>query len=310
MDDSYKIRNYQIENYTDLIKLIVQSERLTNEDYVSPRDLRENTIKRKDFHPEECLFLVEKAGNIIGYSNAIPELDIGRIILSCLVHPAHRRKGLGTMLVNSAMNYAISKRAKVVHTNILIDNEVGKKFLNKLGFKFVRSFPILRLNLSEIRLKNKTQNCQIRCLKRGEEEKLTKLQNRSFANTWGYHPNTIEEISNRINFSDYLTNDIIVGYDGNELIGYCWMQIYHNEIGLDLKEKPQARIYMLGVDPQHRRKGIGKILLFEGLRRLKNKDIQIVELNVDSKNEAACRLYRSQGFKVWKTSIWFEKVLD
>jgi mycothiol synthase len=254
--------------------------------------------------------LVEKAGNIIGYLNVIPELDIERVVLGCLIHPAHRRKGLGTMLVSSAMNYAFSKDAKAVHTNILDDNMVGKKFLNKLGFKFVRSFPILRLNLSEIRLKYKTQNFQIRCLKQGEEEKLTKLQNRSFANTWGYHPNTIEEISDRINLSDYSTNDIIIGYDGNELIGYCWMQIYHNEIEVDLKEKPQARIYMLGVDPQHRRKGIGKILLLEGLRRLKNKAIQIVELNVDSKNKAACGLYRSQDFKVWKTSLWFEKVLD
>jgi mycothiol synthase len=310
MDCSYRIRNYHAEDYAKLIRLIVQSEKLTKENYIFPMGLKESIIGRKNFRPEEGLFLAEKDKNVFGYVNAIPELDIDRAILSCLVHPFHRRIGLGTMLVNSAIDYALSKGASIAHVNILEDNIVAKKFLKKLDFKFVRPFSILRLDLSKTHLKHISQKLKIRTLKSGEEEKFTQLQNRSFADTWGYNQNTINDISNRFSLPEFSIKNIIVGCDMNEMVGYCWMQIYHDEIGDGLEDKLRACIYMLGVDPKHRGKGFGKMLLLEGLRLLKNKGIQIVELNVDSKNEVACGLYRSQGFKVWKTSLWYEKVLN
>ncbi len=310
MDCSYRIRNFHAEDYAKLIRLIVQSEKLTKENYISPMGLKENIIGRKDYRPEEGLFIAEKDRNVFGYVNAIPELGIDRAVLSCLVHPSHRRMGLGTMLVSSAINYVLSKGVRAAHINILNDNKVAKKFLEKLGFRFVRHFSILRLDLPKTRLKPISQKLNIRALKSGEAEKLTKLQNRSFADTWGYNPNTIKDIFNRISLPEFSMKNIIIGYDMNEIVGYCWMQIYHDEIEVDLEGKLRACIYMLGVDPKYRGKGFGKILLLEGLRLLKNKGVQIVELNVDSKNEVACGLYRSQGFKVWKTSSWYEKVLN
>jgi ribosomal protein S18 acetylase RimI-like enzyme len=42
---------------------------------------------------------------------------------------------------------------------------------------------------------------------------------------------------------------------------------------------------------------------------LKNKGIRIVDLTVDSENKAACALYRSAGFEVWTSSLWYEKAL-
>ena len=66
---------------------------------------------------------------------------------------------------------------------------------------------------------------------------------------------------------------------------------------------------MLGVDPDYRAKGVGMQVLVAGLSRLKGKGIQIVQLTVDSENKAALALYRSIGFEVWKSSLWYEKAL-
>jgi mycothiol synthase len=67
---------------------------------------------------------------------------------------------------------------------------------------------------------------------------------------------------------------------------------------------------MLGVDPDHRGKGIAKRVLLAGLAHLKNRGSQVIELTVDSENEAACALYQSTGFKVGTSSLWYEKIVS
>ena len=55
---------------------------------------------------------------------------------------------------------------------------------------------------------------------------------------------------------------------------------------------------------------IGKKVLMAGLIHLKNKGLRVVELTVDSENQAACNLYRSAGFEVCTSSLWYEKEID
>jgi len=310
MSNSYNIRNYQSSDNTSLIDLLKETERLSKERYISPQVLFENMIVRKDYRPEEALFLAENARKVIGYINTVPELAINRVVFSCLVHPDYRRKGLGTMLVGFALNYALKIEAKVAHTNIYEDNNIGKEFLTNLGFKFIHSFSVLRQNLTKANLQNKVKKFEIRRLKEGEERKLTDLQNRSFDGTWGYNPNTVEDISKILNFPNLSHKNVIVVCDDNKLIGYCWMRTSLTDKCKGYVKESIPNIHMLGVDPDYRSQGVGKILLIEGLKDLKNRGFDFVELIVDDKNNQAQKLYRSQDFKLWKTSLWYEKAID
>jgi mycothiol synthase len=172
----------------------------------------------------------------------------------------------------------------------------------------VRRFLELRLDLSETHLPKINQTASL-ChhLRRGEEDKLAQIQNRSFANTWAYSPNTIEHIIYRTSLPSCSLEDIILACDADEPIGYCWTRINLGDKKAISGRK--GRIYMLGVDPDHQGKGVGKQVLLAGLSHLKSKGIRIVELTVDSENKAACALYRSMGFEAWKSSLWYEKVL-
>jgi mycothiol synthase len=66
---------------------------------------------------------------------------------------------------------------------------------------------------------------------------------------------------------------------------------------------------MLGAAPDFRGFNLGKAALLAGLRHLKNQGLQVAEITVDSENEVALALYRSVGFKVWSTSLWYEKAI-
>jgi mycothiol synthase len=67
---------------------------------------------------------------------------------------------------------------------------------------------------------------------------------------------------------------------------------------------------MLGTDPEHQGKGIGRTLLLAGLNLLHRRGLQVAELTVDSENTTACSLYESLGFQVQARSIWYEKIIS
>jgi len=308
-DPVYIIRNYHPEDFDALVQLGAEVEKLGRTcSCTSLQDLVESLGMPNHF-PENNLFVAEIARDIVGYVDVMPELNIGRAVVSCLVHPKHRRKGFAKRLVECAVRRARKLRVKIVHVNIPQNNVTTKRLFSKMGFRFVRRFLEKRLDLSEAHLlKINTVASLCRCLRRGEEDKLVQIQNRSFANTWGYSPNTIEDISYRTGLPNCSLEDIILACDADRPIGYCWTKI-HFEEGKAISGG-NGRIYMLGVDPNHRGKGVGKQVLLAGLSHLKSKGIRTVELTVDSDNKAACALYRSVGFEVHSSSLWYEKAMD
>ncbi len=306
MGNIYTIRNYRPLDFASYVQLNIEAEGLELTGHcTSPQFLRES-LYRPNYSPEQDLFVVETAGTIVGYMDVAPELEIGRVVLSCLIHSAHRRQGLASQLLGHAIHRAQELGARVAHVNVSQDNVVAKRVLSKLGFRFVRRFLELRLDMSKVRWQDSSQSAIEYCnLQRGEEDKLAHLQNRSFAGTWGYNPNTAEEIIYKTNLSGCSPEDIVLACEGDEFIGYCWTRITCGAVTGERK----GRILMLGVDPDYQGKGVGKGVLLAGLSHLKSKGLQVVELTVDSRNKAVCSLYRSVGFKVGASSLWYEKVI-
>ena len=308
-DSSYTVRNYQPADFDKYIRLNIEAEKLEPTGRcISPQVLAEN-LGRPNYSPEQDLFIVEIAGNLVGYMDVLPELTIGRVILNCWVHPGQRRQGIATKLLDYAIRRAKELGAKVAHVEIPQDNAVAKSVLSQLGFRFVRRFLHLRLDIAKVCWQDIEQaalGCRhLRC---GEEDKLTQIQNRSFTGIWGYNPNTVEAITYRINLSNFSPEDVIITCDGDKVTGYCWTGITcEGEAAIGERT---GRIFMLGADPDYRGKGVGKRVLLAGLAHLKNKGLQVAELTVDSENKVACALYRSVGFEVRTSSLWYEKVID
>ena len=308
-DSHYSIRNYHPLVFDKYVQLNIEAEKLEPTGRrVSPQAIREN-LGRPDYSPEQDLFIVEAGGNMVGYMDVAPELTIKRVILDCWVHPEHRRRGLATKLLGYATHRAKELGARVVHVNIMEDNLVAKGVLSKLGFRRVRRFLELRLDMDEVRWQHiapAALGC--RHLRRGEEDKLTQIQNRSFAGSWGYNPNTLEQVTYWTSLSSFSPEDVVLTCDGDKVIGYCTTGITDAEE--DAIGERKGRILMLGADPDYRGRGVGKRVLLAGLAHLWNKGVRVAELTVDSENQAACALYSSTGFRVQSGSLWYEKSLN
>ncbi len=57
-------------------------------------------------------------------------------------------------------------------------------------------------------------------MQRDEEGKLAEIQNRSFAGTWGYKSNTVEEVIYYTNVGDCSPEDVILAFDA-DLAGFA-----------------------------------------------------------------------------------------
>ena len=263
---------------------------------------------RPNYDGREDLLFADVDGAIIGYLDVTAELGIGRVVLDYWVHPSYRPRPILMELLHRALERARKLGARKAHVSVPSDKLTEAELLSSLGFNEVRRYYEFRLDVSEANLESADRlNSGCRHLEAGGEERLVQIQNRCFAGTWGYNPNTIEDVAWRLGIKGNSPDDIILAWDGTELIGYCWSVV---DCGQDLSTgSSKGRIYMLGVDPEFRNRGLGRELLREGLLYLKNKGREIIDITVDSKNDAAVRLYESEGFELCEETLWYEKII-
>ncbi|MFC1968848.1 GNAT family N-acetyltransferase [Chloroflexota bacterium] len=303
-DPPYSFRNYRPTDFESYVRLQEEAKGLEPLGRTISKEAAAERLYRPNYSPEHDLFVVERTGSMIGYMEMTSELDIGRIILNCWLCHGHRRRGLATELLECAMRRATGLGARVLHVNVAVDNKVARSALSGLGFKCVRRFFEFKLDTDKLSRQEMIRAAQAtHHLKHGEEAKLNQIQNRCFDGTWGYNTNTVDTIAYRTHLSHFSPADVVLTEEADKVSGYCWTEITCN------MDKQEGRIYMLGVDPDYRGKGIGKSLLLAGLAHLRSREVRMAVLTVDSENEVACALYRSLGFEVGAYSLWYEKAM-
>ncbi len=70
---------------------------------------------------------------------------------------------------------------------------------------------------------------------------------------------------------------------------------------------PLGEVYVVGVDPEQRGRGLGRALTVAGLRHLRQRGLSSALLYVDADNTAAISLYRALGFAAWDSDTLFRR---
>ena len=254
--------------------------------------------------PEDDCYLAVSGGSLAGFVLIAPEPRIGRTVATAGVLASHRHQGIGRRLVKSAVSHAASLQGAVLHIEAPSDGAEARHILESEGFRQVRCYWKMRWEGPQAPPVALPEGFELRPFKLGEDEAaLTALQNAAFADSWGFCPNTVEEISARVRFSRCYPDGIIFATDGNRLAGYNWT------MRTSTQGPGTGWITMTGVHPDFRNKGLGRAVLVAGIQYLSTKKVEGIELEVDSENEPATRLYLSLGFRPVAHDVWYEKPL-
>jgi ribosomal protein S18 acetylase RimI-like enzyme len=96
-------------------------------------------------------------------------------------------------------------------------------------------------------------------------------------------------------------NFLLVARDKNRPIGFAYATIFRDYL-VEVTESAGVinDLYML---PSFRRKGVGKKLVRECLKRMKMNKVNVIRLTVLRENEAAIKLYEKLGFKICRYTM-------
>ncbi len=255
--------------------------------------------------PEENCFVAESDGSLVGFALIAPELPIGRAVASGGVVDSHRGRRIGRSLVEVAVQHARALGALVLHVQAPPDSAAARHLLGSSGFRAVRTYSVMRWEGEEVPAPELPPGFGLRSLRAAQDEgSLTRLQNAAFGGSWGFCPNTVDEIEARLNLNTSDPEGVIFVTNRDRLVAYIWTTRTAGS------GNPIGCIGMTGVHPDCRGKGLGRAIVLAGLKYLVSNGIRTVELEVDEQNARAKEMYLSLGFRKVREALWYEKALN
>jgi len=100
------------------------------------------------------------------------------------------------------------------------------------------------------------------------------------------------DLENRMNEPWFDAEGFFIATNKKKIVGFCWTKIHHDFVNQD----PIGEIYVVGVDPENTKNGLGKALTITGLDYLVKKNLKQAMLYVDADNGPALAMYQGLGF--------------
>lgn len=289
--------------WADLPALLTFTESIQAGDGHAGRDLRQKLFQQvlgqPGMDPEANCLLLEEGGSLLGYCLVFPEPSIRRAVLGPDLAPEATGGPLERELVRHAVERAREVHAQEIHL-CLAGGSPRQKLLEEEGFSRVRVYWDMLWDLDSLPAPCPREGFTLRCYGPGDAAALTDVQNAAFTGSWGFAPNTVDQIAYRAEMANTSHEGIRFLHHGADLVGYCWTCVVPDG------SQTKGVIGMIGIPPEYRGQGISKPLLLDGMAHLRSVGVSSIGLHVDGSNTPAIRLYTSVGFEKVGELHWYE----
>ena len=259
-------------------------------------------LGQPNLDPErDCILAFDAAGAPAGYAILTREPAIRRGALEIQGGGTHQGGGAGDALLREVEKRARAAGLAALHVDVPEADEARRTAFAERGWSHVRAHLHLRRPASPPAAVSLQPGATLRQAEnQADAAAVAALQNAAFAGSWGYAPNTPEEVAYRIfelpERADYVA--MVEDAGSKELIAYSWC---HRPTA----DRPGV-VGMVGVAPDRQGQGFGRAVTGIGLNMLIGFGSPSVEITVDSENPAAIRVYESLGFTLDHRSFWHE----
>ena len=223
-----------------------------------------------------------------------------------VVHPAHRRAGLGTRMVQALLDRTASAGSPAGPRLRLWahgDHPGAVELARKLGFTQARVLWQMRRSLlAPLPEPQLPDGVRLRPFRPGADEaEFLRVNNAAFA----WHPEqggwNLDQVKLREAEPWFDPKGFLLAVDdADRLLGFHWTKV-HGDGGHS--HEPIGEVYVLGVDPAARGMHLGAALTLAGLRHLREWGLRQVMLYVEADNVAAIRVYEALHFTRWDADV-------
>lgn len=316
--ESWALRHYAADTEADLFRLL----RLYNEIEAHDRDPNPSTeadlrgqLKWLGHDPARDRWVVEDPDNsdhFIGYGRVFAQSS-ERTVVWILVHPAWRRKQIGTRLLQRALERAREQGATHVTSIANVTDAVATAFLTHNEFSTAGDTWSL---LAPPDLLPETPLWPTGYMVRSYAEvqhlpTLVEAQNRSYGDMWGHRENTPGAVNEQylakamIEHPEYLIPEamfIAFAPDGS-VAGFC---------RAEFEERGTEKLKVVdspGVAPEHRPQRLQRPLTLTAMHWLNTQQPGPIALYSWGDNAQTVEIYRELGFVVQEHCIEYKREL-
>jgi len=250
--------------------------------------------------------VIEENKEVIAYAHLDTTDLVAGPSVEAVVHPQHRGKGLGALILKEALKICGDKTRIWSHGDL----PAAKAIAASLKLERIWSNLLMSKSLGEIQ--PVTSKYPIRTFISGlDNQAFLDLNNKVFANYPDQGGWSEDDLKVRVNESWFDGKGFFVAEDRGELIGFCWTKIHgahthsHTDGDDDHGHEALGEIYVLAVNPDYKGQGIGRDLTITGLNYLKYQGLNNVMLYVGVENKPAFKLYKSLGFNEFGSDVMY-----
>jgi mycothiol synthase len=255
---------------------------------------------------------------IVGYAHVDTTDQVEGASAELVVHPMHRRHGLGRALVIAA-TAAAEEQDPTGRLRLWAhgDHPSATALAMSLGFARYRVLLQMRRSLyAPVDAPAFAPGVTLRPFRPGDDDATwVRLNKRAFADLPDQGSWTIDDLRIRMTEPWFDPDGFLLAARDGELLGFHWTKVHgavhtHREDDPDRHEHdhdPIGEVYVLGVDPAAQGQGLGRALTLAGLRYLRGKGLDQAMLYVDEANPHAVAMYRKLGFARWSTDVCFRR---
>ncbi len=120
------------------------------------------------------LFVAEADGRVVGTTMVSIKDKIGHVT-GVMVHPIHRKKGIATKLMKSALGYIQKKKSSRAILHVMSRNTAAEGLYHKLGFKKFETTMYLVANIDSLRKPSNVEGVFVRNFKKKDIEAVYNL---------------------------------------------------------------------------------------------------------------------------------------
>jgi mycothiol synthase len=248
----------------------------------------------------------EENNQVIAYAHLDTTDLVAGPSVEAVVHPSHRGKGLGSLILKEAVKVCGDKTRIWSHGDL----PAAKAIATSLKLERLWSNLLMSKSLGEIQ--PVTSKYPIRTfIPDFDNQAFLSLNNKVFANYPDQGGWSEDDLKVRLNEAWFEKEGFFIAEDKGGLIGFCWTKIHgahthsHNGGDEDHGHDALGEIYVLAVNPDYKGQGVGRDLTITGLNYLKYQGLNNVMLYVGVGNKPAFNLYKSLGFNEFGSDVMY-----
>jgi mycothiol synthase len=236
--------------------------------------------------------LVSEGDHLVAYAQleSGTEWSAGQLLVS----PDHRRRGIGTVLLQRL----IMESCGPLRVWAMGDTPAARALAATAGMTSQRELLIMERGLDE-ELPEPVipAGVQIRTFVPGQDEQEWLRVN---AAAFAHHPE--QALIDRTDLADRMAEPwfdpkgfFVATIDGT-MVGFHWTKQHQDQLG---------EVYVIGIAPSAAGRGLGKALLATGLRSLQQRGSTRAQLYVEADHRAAIELYLNYGFATVSRDVMY-----